>query len=195
MPHRHILALLLVCSLLGLGMGRRAGDTVISFHNEGHEAEVPKFSFAHKVGGSGNTRYFKVMPDVTEMDILWFYPFPAEDGTTRGAVFKLNHKGTDALHQLSSMNMGKLLLAIVEPNHSSALLIDERIEDGMLVIWAGLDEENIKLLRGEIHEHVPEETAQDPGAMEADPAAGEPAKKKKKFRLWPFKPKHREAIE
>jgi hypothetical protein len=195
MPHRSLLALLLASSLLSLGLGgRRAGDTIISFHQEGHEGEVPKFSFAHSMGGSGETRYFKVMPDVTEMDILWFYSFPAGDGTTRGAVFKLNHKGTDALHQLSSMNIGKLLLAIVEPSHASVLIIDQRIEDGMLIIWEGLDEENIDMLHSDIEEIVPEEPPEISGPYDATTDAEEPARKKK-FRLWPFKSKRTEAIE
>ena len=88
--------------------------------------------------------FFSRMPDFTSRDIIAFSPFLADDMVTYGAVFQLRGSAKTKLENLSTANRGKLLCAKINGRVVDAVLIDKTIEDGLLVIWNGILDTEVK---------------------------------------------------
>jgi len=123
--------------------GKKAPPASISFHVEGSGVEGPKF--VRKVKTIAGERYFRKVPEISTKDIVAFSPFPADDQTTYGVVFKLSKRAAQRLNASTNLNRGKLLLAIVNGQAVGVVRIDKPVTDGMLVIWSGIKEHEIKL--------------------------------------------------
>lgn len=126
-----------------LANGKKTPPASISFHMEGNAAEAPKF--ARKVNTLAGEKYFRKVPEISSKDITAFSPFPAEDKRTYGIVFKLNAQAARRLQAATTMNRGKLLLALVNGQALGVVRIDKPVTDGMLVIWSGVQLKEIKL--------------------------------------------------
>ncbi len=143
--------------------GKRGESVLISFHLETSKEEWPKFAHAIKLGNPAQQYYFKLAPEITDRDVVWYFPFPAEGGAGFGVALKLNQRGTQRLEFLSRLpeNRGKLLVAHFQPiskKHPpvrSYVKIDRAVSDGVLVIWGGLGKDHLKALR-ELHTDVRE---------------------------------------
>ncbi len=140
---KHILLIFLLLPSAILANGQKTPKTAISFHLEGEAAEAPKF--ARLVKTIAGEKYFRVVPEVSTKDIISFNPFPADDKATYGLVFKLNDKATRRLHSLSNLHQGKLLIALINGQARGVVNIDRPIKDGILVIWSGIQLQEIKL--------------------------------------------------
>lgn len=138
-----ILSTLILIPFTVLASGKKTPPASISFHMEGAAAEAPKF--ARKVKTLAGEKYFRKVPEVSTKDIVAFSPFPADDKRTYGIVFKLNSKAARRLHTATTMNRGKLLLALVNGQALGVVRIDKPVTDGMLVIWSGIAQQEIKL--------------------------------------------------
>ena len=126
-----------------LANGKKAPPASISFHVEGSSVEGPKF--VRQVKTVAGQRYFRKVPEISTKDIVAFSPFPADDKTTYGIVFKLSKRAAQRLNTTTNLNRGKLLLAIVNGQAVGVVRIDKPVTDGMLVIWSGIQEHEIKL--------------------------------------------------
>jgi hypothetical protein len=124
--------------------GKKSESFVITFHVEAPAEEAPDFAAPIKLGTEMRQYYFKKVPEVTDRDIAWFYPFVSENGQSFGAAFKLKDKAMDGLKALSLTHQGKLLGARIANAPYSAVMIDRPIEDGVLVVWNGLDKTHLK---------------------------------------------------
>jgi hypothetical protein len=88
---------------------------------------------------------------LSERQIDAVYTYPAADGTTWGALFRLDTSGRKILSQISSSNRGRCFVIFIG-NHKLArqlpgdLLIDETIPDGLLPIPAGLTYPEVLML-------------------------------------------------
>jgi hypothetical protein len=145
MKHLILLALLIIpaSTVTSWASGKKTPPASISFHMEGSAAEVPKF--ARKVKTLIGEKYFRKVPEVSTKDIVAFSPFPADDKNSYGVIFKLNSKATQRLNTSTTMNRGKLLLALVNGQALGVVRIDKPVKDGMLVIWSGIKQQEIKL--------------------------------------------------
>lgn len=126
-----------------MASGKKTPPASISFHMEAHAAEAPRF--ARKVKTLAGEKYFRKIPEVSSKDIVAFSPFPADDKRTYGLVFKLNAQASRRLQSATNMNRGKLLLALVNGQALGVVTIDKPVTDGMLVIWNGVQLNEIKL--------------------------------------------------
>ena len=153
MKHLILLALLLVPAT-GMASGKKTPAS-ISFHMEGSAAESPKF--ARLVKTLAGNKYFRKVPEVSTKDIVSFSPFPADDKTTYGIVFKINAQASRRLQTTTTMHQGKLLLALVNGQALGVVRIDKPITDGMLVIWSGIAQQEIKM-----YDHVAPRIGEDP---------------------------------
>ncbi|MBT8036193.1 MAG: hypothetical protein KJO21_01495 [Verrucomicrobiae bacterium] len=142
MKHLILLTLLLTSAAV-IASGKKTPPASISFHMEGSISEGPKF--VRKVNTLADERHFRKVPEVSTKDIVGFSPFPADDKLTYGIVFKLNAKATRRLMVATTMNQGKLLLALVNGQPLGVVRIDKPVKDGLLVIWSGIKPEEIKL--------------------------------------------------
>ena len=125
------------------GAGRKKGEFSISFHVEGDKSEGDK-----RVGEdviNGRTVYFRRLPVVTNKDFQGYWPFPADDGSL-GAAFKLSSTGLRRLNTTGLTERGRLMRVVVNMRKVDVMLIDKNPEDGILVLWKGLTEEELKKL-------------------------------------------------
>ncbi|MFK7910732.1 MAG: hypothetical protein AB8F34_09015 [Akkermansiaceae bacterium] len=132
--------LIVLVALLTPGLvsasGKKTPPASITFHIEGTAAEAPKF--ARKVRTLVGDKYFRKIPEVSTKDIDSFSPFPADDKSTYGLVFKVNKQSAARLQAVTSNNRGKLLLALLNGQPMGVVRIDKPVSDGMLVIWSGV---------------------------------------------------------
>lgn len=140
-------AALLACAALALTLPAPAGssrkpEAGISFHLETTEGENPKMVFTQNV--AGKIRYFRRSAELSTRDIVAYSPFPADDGATYGAVCQLSRSATGRLAALSSANTGSWLLAMVNGRAVDAVLIDQKVEDGFIVVWKGITAPEVK---------------------------------------------------
>lgn len=170
MKHLILLSLLLIPAA-GMASGKKTPPASISFHMEGSAAEGPKF--VRKVQTLAGEKHFRKVPEIGTKDIVAFSPFPADDKLTYGIVFKLNTQASRRLLASTTMNRGKLLLALVNGQALGVVRIDQPVKDGMLVIWSGVQQQEIKL-----YDQVAPRIGEDPKAWEK--RLKEMKKKKKK---------------
>jgi hypothetical protein len=157
-------------SLPASGMGKKKNRTMVSFHLETSADEAPKFAFPHTLPGTNIKRYFKITPEFTNRNIVWYHPFPAQDGRGQGLLFKLDAAATSRLEALSAQNRGKYLVTSLLGTQTAPILIDRPVTDGVIVIWGGVDEAQIAMLSEQVEQY------RDPNA----PFDPKQKKKKKK---------------
>ncbi len=167
MTRRFAAFLLLPLSLVLMGSGKQAKSYLLTVHMESTADEVPKFATPVKLGTEMRQYYFKRVPEITDNDIVYFYPFISQDGATFGAGFKLTPKATQGLKALTLTHQGKLLGIRVEGAPYSAVMIDRPIDDGVFVVWQGLTKNHLKAFEKKfphVEQAAPAE-APDPSAV------------------------------
>lgn len=123
--------------------GGKAGDAAaVSFHIETEGNENPKMVAPFDVGGQ--QRFFRRMPEVSMKDFSAFSPFPSDDGQTYGVVFQLKAAANRRLSAITQVNQGKMLIAQVNGRVVDAVIIDKPVNDGLIVIWKGITDAEIK---------------------------------------------------
>ncbi len=125
-----------------LASGKKGPGASISFHLQGSAAEAPKF--ARKVQTIAGEHYFRKTPEASTKDVVAFSSFPATDNRTYGLVFKLNPRAARRIETTTTANRGLLLLSLVNGQAVGVVKIDKPIKDGILVIWSGVSELEIK---------------------------------------------------
>ena len=134
--------LLPVLAVFCLGAAKKKDDVTVRFHLQANEHDGAPFVMKLPGGGTTGPAYIKKVPEISEHDIAAVYPFPAEDGTL-GCAFKLTEHGKIVIDSMSVENRGKVLVSIVNLRVVSAVLIDRRVSDGVLMISKGLTEAEI----------------------------------------------------
>ena len=109
---------------------------MVSFHMQGSQTDGPKMSLPQNVAGTNV--YFRLSPEISHNDIESFRPFPAEDGTSYGVLFKLSRTGAQRLSSVTNANQGRLMMARLNGRPIDVVTIDRPITDGVIVIWQGV---------------------------------------------------------
>lgn len=125
------------------GAGRKKGGFFISFHVEGDKSEGDRRVAEDSI--DGRTVYFRRTPLITHKHLDGYWPFPAEDGTW-GAAFRLTSTGQRRLNTAGLTERGRLLRVVVNMRMADVLLIDKQPEDGMIVVWKGLTDDDLRQL-------------------------------------------------
>jgi hypothetical protein len=152
------LAIVLAVALLPgalLGGGKKAPPLVVSFHLQaepGDRATFPQLT-------AGKEVQFRKSAEFGTSNIVAFTPFPSDDQQSYGAVFQLDMIGSGRLQAVSGSQRGKLLLAVVNGQVRDAVLIDQEISDGMIVIWKRISLAEVKMT----DQHLPR-IGEDPKA-------------------------------
>jgi hypothetical protein len=121
---------------------RKAKNMAVTFHIETEAAANPKMFFEQQIGGK--RRFFQRSPDFNSSDVVAFGPFLADNQVDFGMVLKLRPIAASRLESLTSANQGKMLLAMFNGKPIDAVIIDQPVKDGHLVIWNGITEAEIK---------------------------------------------------
>jgi hypothetical protein len=123
-------------------MGDKKKPFSVSAHIETDANENPKMIFPQAVGGQ--TRYFRRIPEISTKDIISFSPFPTEAGAF-GVVFRLKDNAAKRYSAVTNVNQQRWLLIMVNGRFTDAVLIDQPINDGLLVVWKGITLADIEL--------------------------------------------------
>jgi hypothetical protein len=124
--------------------GGKAGEAgMVTFHLETEAGGNPKMVF--EIQDDDRKRFYQRAPTVSMKDITAFAPFPSGTGDMYGALFKLNKAATGRLQSVSNANIGKFLVAQANGRVVDGVLIDKPVNDGFIVIWKGLTQDDIKL--------------------------------------------------
>lgn len=125
--------------------GGKAGEMgMVTFHLETDGGDRdPKRVFSQN--DDGTERFFTRSPEISMKDIVAFRPFPSGDGDQFGVVLQLNEAAKRRLNAISVANRGKFLLAQANGRVVDGVIIDKPVDDGMIVIWKGLIDQDVKL--------------------------------------------------
>lgn len=116
----------------------------LSFHAEGQATDGEKRVFSHPV--LGEQKFFRITPEITQLDFKAFYPFQADDGTSFGATFFLDDKAAMLLGQISTAGQGRYILGVVDGQPVDYMKIDKPINDGVITLWRGLKQVHLEFL-------------------------------------------------
>jgi len=142
--------ILLFFGLVSIGAGNKTKGYFVTFHLEGEESETEKFVTPVKLGSEYRQYFFRKMPAFSDKDIWWFYPFIAQDGQSFGAAFRLKDGKAEELSGITVENQGKLFGTRVLDAPLQALIIDQPVNDGVIVIWSGLSQDHLKAINAVI---------------------------------------------
>lgn len=142
-----LLATLLTTALWCEGGGNQYKMYLVTFHIEGDDKDNPKMITPVKLGQEHRQYYFSKIPSFTDKDIAWFYPFTASDGVTYGAAFRMKEHAAVELKAVTLTNQGKLLGLRCSDAPLQAVMIDRPIDDGVVVIWSGLQQKHLQEFR------------------------------------------------
>lgn len=147
------IAVFCLCFLF-LGAARKSAVTVRCY-TESSASELPDFTRTVKLAYLGRTTKIGKMASISESHIDDVRTFKAKDGSM-GAYFKLSDIGRFALETASSQYLGRALVIYVNNRQVIDLVIDKKIDDGVLVIPFGLTENEALLLEKNFEKKKPE---------------------------------------
>ncbi|MEP4050383.1 MAG: hypothetical protein ABJN80_16220 [Luteolibacter sp.] len=124
--------------------GGNKAKVSVSFHIETEATDNPKMIFPMDV--SGKQRFFRRIPEISTKDLVAFTPFPADDQESYGVVFQLKDTSRRRFAAVTADNRGRWLISQAFGRPVDAVLIDEPVDDGAIVIWKGLTLEEIREL-------------------------------------------------
>lgn len=116
--------------------GKADNKASISLHMETESTDNPKMIFPQDV--SGQTRYFRRVPEVSTKDVISFSPFPSDAGGDYGVVFKLKDNAARRLAAITSANQGRWLVTMINGRVVDGVIIDKQVDDGVFVAWKGV---------------------------------------------------------
>jgi hypothetical protein len=144
MPFRFLTLILVFSAALltpAAAAGKASKKASVTFHLQTDANENPKMIFAQEM--NGQTMHFRRMPEVGTRDLTTYSPFPSEGGGDFGAVFRLKGSAAGRLAAITNANQGRWLVAMVNGRIVDGVLINKQIDDGVLVIWKGLNLDDI----------------------------------------------------
>jgi len=131
------LTALLALSPISSGSALKKDKVQISFHVEAQKTDNPKMIFS--VTMHDQKRVFSRVPDFGSKDMASFRPFPSKNGENLfGAVIYLKPHAGKRLSMISNASQGRWLVAKVNGRTVDAVIINDQINDGTLVIWDNL---------------------------------------------------------
>jgi hypothetical protein len=138
------LFVLLLATVFTASAGGKSPGPYIGLHVQGDEYEGAKFVKPNTI--NGETKYFRILPDVTTRHFIAFQAFVAEDGASYGAALRLNDEGMRAMNVMCSTSQGRLARTIVNGKLLDIIHINQAPGDGRVIVWGGLNEEDLKLM-------------------------------------------------
>jgi hypothetical protein len=131
------IALIFLLPMLALGAERKPSAVSIRLHAEGNPRDGETFVTPVTLLNPPKQTVIRKVPIVTERDIVAFYPFHGADGTF-GCYFKLDANGTNKLLQHTIEYRDTLVVAMVNGRVACALMVGQKITDGIMPFPSGL---------------------------------------------------------
>ncbi|WP_050029864.1 hypothetical protein [Verrucomicrobium sp. BvORR034] len=132
--------LALILTPLLVGMSKKVPYS-ITFHAQASEQDPPKTYFPLDMGAQ--RMLFKLIPEVSQENVVAFHPFPAENGNAKGIALQLDFRGKGSLEIITRARKGEYLIAMVNGKPTDFVVMDEPVTDGLITIWEGVSDEVI----------------------------------------------------
>jgi hypothetical protein len=113
----------------------------ISFHAQAEAEDVRKTMFPMQI--EGRQILFKIVPEISQQNIVAFHPFDADNGE-KGVALQLDFRGRGALEMVTRTQRGQLLLAMINGKPVDYVVLDQVIDNGLITIWRGATDELVK---------------------------------------------------
>lgn len=139
-----LMILLTVLSPAVFAAGKAGNEASVSVHMETESTDNPKMIFPQEI--SGQTRYFRRIPEINTKDVVSFSPFPAEGGGDFGVVFKVKDNAARRLSAVTAANQGRWLVMMINGRVVDGVIIDKQVDDGVVVAWRGVNLADIAVL-------------------------------------------------
>lgn len=129
--------LVLVATLLPAPLhaaGSKEGKAQVSFHLQAEVGDAPKMIYPLMVGERRVN--FKRMPEVQTKDVASYKAIPSK--TQAGIydiVIKLKPHAAERLQLMTNANRGRFMASQLNGRTGEAMLINQQVNDGVLVIW------------------------------------------------------------
>lgn len=138
------LFVLLLVTAFNAAAGGNSPSPYVGIHVQGDEHEGSKFVKPNTI--NGETKFFRILPDVATRHFSAFQAFVAEDGASYGVALRLNDEGMRAMNVMCSTSQGRLARTIVNGKLLDVVHIDRVPADGYVIVWGGLNEDDLKLM-------------------------------------------------
>lgn len=135
---------LLLLAVLPMLMGFSSKPKfTITFHAQADEMDPKKTMFPMQI--EGRNMLFKLIPEVSQQNIIAFHPFDTETGE-KGLALQLDFRGRGSLEMVTRTRQGQYLVAMINAKPVDYLVIDQVIDNGLITIWRGVPDELVKQL-------------------------------------------------
>lgn len=143
---RRFLPLLLIPFLSASAGEQKSSPLTVRLHAEGSPSDGETFGTKIQLTNPAREITIGKVPIVTERDFVAFFPFPASDGSF-GAYFRLDANGTNKLESHTTEFRDKMVVALIDGRVASAMLVDKKITDGLMIVPNGFAPREIALLQ------------------------------------------------
>lgn len=133
-----LLVLMLFCLILlpqtAGAAGSKKGKAQVSFHLQADVGDAPKMIYPVMVGNAPMN--FKRMPEVQTDDIASYKAIPSKQREGfYDIVVQLKPHAVQRLQLITNANRGRFMASQLNGRTGEAMLIDQQVNDGVLVIW------------------------------------------------------------
>ncbi len=122
--------------------GDKGKKVNISFHIETEASDNPKMIAEEVV--MGKKRFFRRIPELSTSDFIAFTPFPADDQASYGVILQLKDTARKRFAAITEISNGKWLVCQAFGRMVDGVLVEDKVDDGVVVIWKGLSLEEIR---------------------------------------------------
>lgn len=144
------LVVLLITSLpMFAGQKKSEYPVSVRIHAEARSGDGDSFGSEITLARPAKTITISKIPIVSERDFVAFFPFQAPDGSF-GAYFKVDAHGTNKLEVHTTEYRDTLVVALVNGRVASAMNVDRKITDGIVLVPAGFQPDEIIRLQTKI---------------------------------------------
>ncbi|MGB0293101.1 MAG: SecDF P1 head subdomain-containing protein [Luteolibacter sp.] len=125
--------------------GSKKGKAQVSFHLQAEPGDPPKMMYPLLVGGK--QMGFKRMPEIQTNDVAGYKAVPSKK--TQGiydVIIQLKPNAAKRLQTITNANRGRFFAGQLNGRAGEAVMINETVNDGILVIWGVANAEDLKTL-------------------------------------------------
>ena len=125
--------------------GSKKGKAQVSFHLQAGPGDAPKMVYPMLVGGK--QMGFKRMPEIQTKDIAGFKAVPSKKKEgIYDVIIQLKPHAAKRLQMVTNAERGRFMASQLNGRIGEAMLINEQVNDGLLVIWGVANVDDLKIL-------------------------------------------------
>lgn len=125
--------------------GSKKGKASVSFHLQAEAIDAPKMIYPGEVNGQRVP--FRRMPEFGTKDFASYKAIPSKERAgTYDLVLKLKPNAAQKLQLITNAQRGRFIAPQINGKPGEAMLIDEQVNDGVLVIWGTATAADLEVL-------------------------------------------------